>query len=73
MKTVANTVAQGQELAKGMLGIDIATLLQAFVESKGLATSTSSPAPENGAAAALASAAGPVGNGNGADADPTAE
>lgn len=36
VKTVANTVAQGQELAKGMLGVDLATLLQSFLESKGL-------------------------------------
>ena len=34
VKTVASTVAQGQELAKAMLGVDLGALLQSFVEAK---------------------------------------
>ncbi len=34
VKTVASTVAQGQELAKAMLGVDLGTLLQSFVSAR---------------------------------------
>ncbi len=34
VRSVASTVAQGQELAKSMLGVDLGSLLQSFVEAK---------------------------------------
>ncbi|WCO67221.1 SPFH domain-containing protein [Iamia majanohamensis] len=34
VKSVASTVAQGQELAKTMLGVDLGALLQGFVEAR---------------------------------------
>ena len=34
VRSVASTVAQGQELAKSMLGVDIGSLLQSFMEAK---------------------------------------
>ncbi len=38
VKTVASTVAQGQELAKSMLGVDLGALLASFVESRNPST-----------------------------------
>lgn len=40
VKTVASTVAQGQELAKAMLGVDLGELLQSFVNAKQAATAS---------------------------------
>lgn len=45
-KTVTNTVAQAQELAKTMLGVDIGELLQTFVDGRSAKASASSPALE---------------------------
>ncbi len=53
VKTVANTVAQGQELAKNMLGVDLGALLQSFVAAKqGVAPPEAVPATATAAAPA---------------------
>ncbi len=45
VKTVASTVAQGQELAKSMLGIDLGSLLASFVAAKQAEGSATPTAP----------------------------
>jgi flotillin len=46
VRSVASTVAQGQELTKAMLGVDLGAMLQAFVASKGGAASADASAGE---------------------------
>jgi flotillin len=63
VKSVASTVAQGQELTKSLLGLDLGSMLQAFVASKGgAASSDAAPsdeeAPVVGGAEELAATSG---------------
>lgn len=44
VKSVASTVAQGQEIAKNLLGIDLGELVQSFAQSQGAATPQRVPA-----------------------------
>ncbi|NLD77526.1 MAG: hypothetical protein GX643_12765 [Acidimicrobiales bacterium] len=60
---MTNTVAQGQELAKAMLGVDISTLLQAFMASRGLSGAETAVGDGSGGPGAGSGSAGSTGSG----------